>query len=284
MSNYPPARKLLYYLLPKTKFKMKKFSIVLIAAVILFSCNEKTETIKTNTDWLVDNLKGEVQSVTESPYKVDSTGKIGEMDSCCIDVIDYDSAGNILKITSKDSKGTITREETFTKYPDGLFKEIINTKDGKVASRITIQAENGKYSTAQEYDSTGKLSYYYTDIKSNEYNQVTSMKRYNADSTFKSSFESSYDKQFFTGQTNKDSSGKEVSKSTAKVDDKGNQVEFSRTSTMKDEKTQKDSTTTKVTTYTYASYDENGNWTERTTIEDGKPTKIIKREFTYYKK
>lgn len=263
---------------------MKKISIVFIAALIVFSCNEKTETTKTNTDWVVDNLKGEVQSVAETPYKVDSTGKIGEMDSCCIEVIDYDSAGNILKITSKDSKGTITREETFTKYPDGLFKEIVNTKDGKVNTRVTIQAENGKYSTAQEYDSTGKLTYYYTDINSNEFNQVTSMKRYNADSTLKSSFESSYDKQFFTGQTSKDSSGKEVSKSTAKVDDKGNQVEFSRTSTMKDEKTQKDSTTTKVTTYTYASYDEKGNWTERTTIEDGKPTKIIKREFTYYKK
>lgn len=264
---------------------MKKFSIVLILAFIAFSCNEKKEASTTHTDWMVDNLKGEVRKIVETPYKVDSTGKIGDMDSCCIDEIDYDSTGNIVKVTSKDSKGNISSEEAFTKYENGLFKEIINTKNGKVASRISIQGENGKYSTAQEYDSTGKLSSYYTDIKANEYNQVTSMKRYNTDSTLKSSFETEYDKQIFKGQVNKDSSGKEISRSSAKVDDKGNQVEFSRTATEKDDKTKKDTTTTKVTKYTYESYDEQGNWTQRTSIDEkGKPSKIVKREITYYKK
>lgn len=284
--NHPIREKLLYYFFTKTKLKMKKISIVLIAALLTFSCNEKKETTKTITDWSADNLKGEVKQIVESPYKADSTGKIGEMDSCCIDVIDYDSAGNIVKVISKDSKGNVSREQTFTKYPNGLFKEIVTTVKGKMANRVTVQIDsNGKYISAQEFDSTGKLSSFYKEITQNEYNQLTSMKQYNPDSTVKSSFETSYDKQIFTGQVNKDSSGKETSKSSAKVDDKGNQIEFTRTSIMKDAKTKKDSTSTKTTKYRYDSYDEQGNWTQRTELDEkGKPTKIVKREITYYKK
>lgn len=265
---------------------MKKISIVLIAAFIAFSCNEKKESAKTFTDWSADNLKGEIQKNVESPYKVDSTGKMGDMDSCCIDVIEYDSTGNIKKVISKDSKGNISREQTFTKYENGLFKEIATTEKGKVTNRVSIQTDNnGKYTTAQEYDSTGKLSSFYKDIHQNEYNQLTSMKQYKPDSTLKSSFETKYDKQIFEGQINKDSSGKEVSKSSAMVDDKGNQIEFTVTNTMKDSTTKKDSTTTKVTKYKYDSFDDKGNWTQRTEMDEkGKSTKIVKREITYYKK
>lgn len=265
---------------------MKKISILVIAALIIFSCNEKKETAKTNTDWVADNLKGEVQKIVETPYKADSTGKIGEMDSCCIDVIEYDSAGNITKITSKDSKGNVTREETFAKYPNGLFKEIVTSEKGKVTNRISVQIDSsGKYTVAEEYDSAGKLTSFYKEITQNDYNQLTSMKQYKPDSTLKSSFVTDYDKQIFKGQVSKDSSGKEVSKSSAKVDEKGNQVEFTRTSTMKDTKTGKDSTTTKVTKYKYDSYDEQGNWTQRTEMDEkGKLVKVVKREITYYKK
>lgn len=264
---------------------MKKISIALIAAFIIFSCNEKKDTSKTNTDWFIDHLNGEVNSVAETPYKVDSTGKIGDMDSCCIQVSEYDSAGNALKFTSKDSKGNITRDEAFAKYPNGLFKEVVTTEKGKITNRIVIQVDsNGKYTRALEYDSTGKLSSYYKELTQNDYNLLTSMKQYKPDSTLKNSFETIYDKQIFKGQINKDSSGKEIFRSAAKVDDKGNQVEFTYTNTKKDS-TGKDSTTTKVTKYKYDSYDEQGNWTQRTEMDEkGKPTKISKRVITYFKK
>lgn len=260
--------------------------MVLIAAILAISCSEKKETAERFTDWAADNLKGEVQKITETPYKADSLGKIGEMDSCCIDVIEYDSIGNITKVTSRDSKGNPGREQAFTKYDNGLFKEIVTTVDGKVTNRVTVQIDSsGKYTTAQEYDSTGKLSSFYKDITQNDYNQLTSMKEYKADSSLKSSFETKYDKQIFVGQVDKDSSGKEVSKSSARVDDRGNQIEFTRTSTMKDAKTKKDSTTTKTTKYKYDLFDEQGNWIQRTASDEkDKPTKIIKREIIYYKK
>jgi hypothetical protein len=48
--------------------------------------------------------------------------------------------------------------------------------------------------------------------------------------------------------------------------------------------TTKDSTTNKITKYRYDSYDDKGNWTQRTeTDENGKPVKIVKRTITYYK-
>ncbi len=54
---------------------------------------------------------------------------------------------------------------------------------------------------------------------------------------------------------------------------------------MNDVKTKKDSTTTTTTKYKYDSFDDQGNWTQRTiSDEKGKITKILKREITYFKK
>jgi hypothetical protein len=42
-------------------------------------------------------------------------------------------------------------------------------------------------------------------------------------------------------------------------------------------------TKTEKKTYKYDHYDEKGNWTQRTAYDDkGKPTKVVKRSFTYY--
>lgn len=264
---------------------MKKISIVLFSGIIVFSCNEKKETSITHTDWSTDNLKGEVQKAVESPYKVDSTGKMGDMDSCCLNVFEYDNNGNVLKATTKDSKGNVTREQTFTKYPNGLFKEIITMEKGKMTNKISIQVDkDGKYATAMAYDSSGKLSSFYKDIVQNDYNQLTAMKEYKPDSTLKSSEENTYDKQFYTGGIRKDSSGKQIFKGVAKLDDKMNTIEFTSTTTKMDAN-HKDSTTTKVTKNKYDSYDDQGNWTQRTEMDEkGKPTKIYKREITYFKK
>jgi len=47
----------------------------------------------------------------------------------------------------------------------------------------------------------------------------------------------------------------------------------------------KDSAKYDTTMYRYDKYDEQGNWIQRTALNaSGKPTKIVKREITYYKK
>lgn len=266
---------------------MKKISIVFFAAVFSFSCNQKKETASAYNDLFKDNLKGSIQQITETPYQTDSTGKMGAMDSCCINIIQYDSAGYLTKVVDKDSKGNIKFEQSSTHYDNGLFKEFSNLENGKMSDKITMQLDKDgkKYLSAQVYDSAGKLKSFYKDMTQNEYINVTSEKQYKPDSTLKKSFEYKYDKQIFVGQTTIDSSGKEISKTLAKLDDKGNEIEITLTSTMKDDKTKKDSATTKVNKYKYDSYDEQGNWTQRTNMDGkGKPTKIVKREITYYKK
>lgn len=266
---------------------MKKISIVFMAVFFAISCNEKKDAVTTTPDRVMDNLKGDVHQAIETPYKTDSTGKVGEMDSCCVSVTTYDSAGYFSKYTSKDSKGVVGFEQNISRYENGLFKEITMTDKGKPTGRITIQLDKDgkKYSTAQEYDSVGKVASFYKDFSQNEYNQLTGMKQYKPDSTLKSSQETKYDKYIFLESISRDSAGKEVSKSTVKLDDKNNQIENTTVNTMKSPATQKDSTTTKVTKYKYDSYDDQGNWTQRTEWDDkGKAVKVVKREITYYKK
>ena len=266
---------------------MKKLSIVFFAVLFVVSCNEKKDETTKHNDLFMDNLKGSVQQITETPYQVDSTGRMGAIDSCCITMLQYDSAGNNIKYASKDSKGNIKFEQTNTRYENGLYKEVISTANGKMSADIKIQLDkDGKnYATAEETDSSGKLSSFYKDFKQNEYNQLTYMKQYKPDSSLKSTMENKFDKQLQVGNSMKDSSGKETFSSTSKLDDKGNEIEVSRTTTTKDAKTQKDSTSTKVTKYRYDTYDDQGNWTQRTEMDDkSKTTKIAKREITYYKK
>jgi len=79
--------------------------------------------------------------------------------------------------------------------------------------------------------------------------------------------------------TAKDSVGKMVYSYKAELNDKG---EVAKSTSVE---VGKDSTTTKVNTFTYDSFDEQGNWTQRTTYDEkGKATKVVKRAFTYFKK
>ena len=151
-------------------------------------------------------------------------------------------------------------------------------KDGKSNGgfRVDIDAD-GKITLAVAIDSTGKDDVYYTDVTMNDVGEVTGWKQYDKDSVFRMQGESVYDKHQMLSNTIKDSVGTVKNSSTSKYNDKGELIESSFTNVGKD------STTTKVTKYTYDAHDEMGNWTQRTTMEDGKPTKIVKRTYTYRK-
>ncbi|MFI5185344.1 MAG: hypothetical protein ACHQF0_01320 [Chitinophagales bacterium] len=259
---------------------MKKFFFVLLAGFLVTACNneKKTEAPK-NTDLIGQNLKGKVQHYEEMSYAVDSTGKMGAMDSI-INTQDFDEMGYQTTSSGKNSKGEVMSEGTVTHYDKGQVKEFDNKNKGKLTSKMTIEIDsNGKYSRADSYDSTGKITSYYKDITENEYGEVLKGTEYKMDNTVKSSFENSFDKDgHYIGGSSKDSSGKETFHSTVKLNDKGDAAEES------DMTVTKDSTKNETFTYKYDSYDDKGNWTQRTTYNDkGKPTKIIKRTYTYYK-
>ncbi len=264
---------------------MRKVVIPLFAFFILSACtsNEKTGSSETKmvlSDIASESLKGDISSYEDSPYKTDSTGKVGEMDSCCISTSEFDENGNAIKYQSKDSRGVITSESATTRHPNGLFKSQTYSEKGKVKSSFDTKLDDhGKYTSAQALDSNGKLDIYYTDIVQNDDAFVTSWKQYDKDSVFRQSGENVFNKHLQMSFTLKDSVGKVKSSSANKYNDKNELIETSNTTVTKD------STTTKVTKYTYDSHDEMGNWTQRTTWDDtGKATAVTKRKYTYRKK
>jgi predicted metallo-beta-lactamase superfamily hydrolase len=92
-----------------------------------------------------------------------------------------------------------------------------------------------------------------------------------------------YNNQFLKDQSAKDSVGKEISSYAQTFDDKNHVIE-STYKEIKTDSTKKDSTVTTVTKYSYDTFDDKGNWTQRTEMDkDGKRSKIVKRTITYYK-
>ena len=262
---------------------MKKI-LIIMAGMFVLACNsekdKEAENQVTFRDTDSENLKGDVSSVEQTPYKTDSTGKIGEMDSCCISITEYDENGNGVKQVSKDSKGTISSESVMTRHPNGLFKSMSNTSKGKSTGGFETKIDDkGNISWAGEIDSNGKGGMYYTNIMQNEVGEVIGWKQYDKDSVFRGEGEAKYDKHMQMSFTFKDSVGVVKNSNSSKYNDKGELTESSNTNVGKD------STTTTVTKYTYESHDDMGNWTQRTTWNDkGKATSISKRTITYRQK
>lgn len=259
---------------------MKKIFFLSAVIAVSFSCNQKKQEYAKNADVRADNLNGNVQQTTATDYKADSSGKMGEPDSCCVATTKYDEKGYVTEYDNDDKSGENKEKSTYTHYDNGAMKDFKNTKNGKFVSSITVLTDSaGKYTMAKEYDSANRLKFYYTDISQNEYGQLTGMKKYNADSSLSGSMVSNFNNSIFTGNEAKDSVGKVVFSSTVKLDDKNNVIE-------RDSKNvTKDSTVSKTSKYKYDSLDDQGNWTQRTELdENGKPVKIVKREITYYKK
>jgi hypothetical protein len=263
---------------------MKKILFLMVVSVIVISCNQSKKEAPKNNDWLADNLSGKVEQTTDSTYKTDSTGKTGELDSCCVVSTSYDEKGYSSGYTSIDKAGTDKEEGAFTHDEKGLFTGQKSTKNGKPISSLTVQNKDGEYSTAQSSDSTNKMDFYYTDITANDYGRITGYKQYKQDSTLKSSATNTYDKQFLKGGVTKDSAGKETYSFDLKLDDKNNIIESTSREVKKDSTTKKDSTITTTTTFRYDTFDGKSNWTQRTEMnEKGKPVKVVKRTITYYK-
>jgi hypothetical protein len=259
---------------------MKKFLSLLIGAAVLFACNneeKKTADVPKNTDLIGQNLKGRVQTFKVSSSIIDSTGA-SKPDSASY-INEFDEKGYQTSYVTKDISGKIKEAQTLTHYEGGQVNEIIyKNGEGKQTSKwqITIDS-SGKYNGAKIYDSAGKVSSIWKELKENEYGQVISGSEYKEDGSPKHSFANNYDKANYVGGWSKDSAGKETFRSAITLNDKGDAAEETTTTT-------KDSAKTEKFTYKYDSYDDKGNWTQMTTYnEKGKPIKLTKRVFTYYK-
>lgn len=257
---------------------MKKILFLLAVIAITSSCNQNAQDAPSNTDLLADNLNGAVKQTVKTDYKVDSTGAIGNQDSCCVVTMDYNQKGYITQWASAGQAPANPQKENYEHYDNGAMKKItMFSKENQTGTVEISTDEEGRYSGARELDSANNLKYYYNELSQNEYGGLKNMKQYNADSTLNATMAWAYDSTIRTGFKLTDSLGKVVSSVSMTLGDKKNVVEEARI-TIKN-----DSTTKKIIKYTYGSFDDKGNWTQRTEMdENGKPVKIVKRVITYY--
>jgi hypothetical protein len=260
---------------------MKRFLLFLLTISLLIGCNDsakvKAVSMPKNSDLTQQNLKGKVQQYEETSHTIDSTG-VNKKDSL-MNINEFDEKGYQTKNSTKDSLGKIHTEQTMTHNENGTFTEVISLKDGKQTFKLVTEFDkDGKYTGGKSYDSTGKQDSYYTDLSTNEYGIVYAGKQHFMDGRIKSTWDLKYDGFIYVSGTSTDSIGKVSYSGSVKVNDKGDPIEEISTTR------EKDSTKTEKMTYKYDSYDDQGNWTQRTTYnEKGKPSKIIQRSFTYYK-
>jgi hypothetical protein len=260
---------------------MRNLLLLLFASTLLIACNNadnKTADAAKNTDLIQQNLKGKVQRLEESSSTIDSAGSSKPDSSSYIN--DFDEKGYQTSYVTNDINGKAKEEQAIEHYEGGQVKGFVTKNaQGKQTVKWEIAIDsNGKYSGAKVYDSSNKLTSIWKELAENEYGQVIKGTEYKEDGTLKSSFVNNYDSTHYIGGQSKDSSGKETFHSSITLNDKGDPSEESTTTVTKDtSKTEKFS-------YKYDSYDDKGNWTQRTSYnEKGKPVKVIKRTISYYK-
>jgi len=108
--------------------------------ILLSACNQQTEKkFLQIPDLEQQNLKGKIRQVVTENYAADSTGKIGAMDTCCNSVEEYDDNGYSSKYITKDAKGNIKTEQSFTHNDVGLFTGMTTMTGNKKTSSLTVE-------------------------------------------------------------------------------------------------------------------------------------------------
>ena len=247
-------------------------------AVMALACHQTSSSGNMHIaapDVLSENLKGNIQKVETDTYLVDSaTGQIGKLESKGIEM--FNDSGFTVSYSYflvKDSSTTLT---VYNHNANSFDTTIKTTKNGKPFSSMSLDVDSaGNYSLVNSFDSTGKEDLYYDSIKTNDYGEVLSAKGHHPDSTLKMTFTNKFDSVFYVGGESKDSVGKLTYFASIKLTDKRDPIEMNETTVTKD------STSKTTTSYTYETWDSQGNWLQQTTHIKNAPKKIIKRIITY---
>jgi hypothetical protein len=258
---------------------MKIIFFLLPVLTFATSCSDIKGKKIHDSDLRTAGIKGNISSITMLYYSCDSTGKIGELQDCCIVLQEYNEDGNNAKQTSTNKEGKITEVETADFYSNGLRKSQTTIQNGKKARYIeTAIDDSGRYTLFKFLDSSGYLQNYMTDLVINEFAQPVSFIFYNKDSSIIMKEESKYNGNKLTSYFQTDKTGKRIATYELKYNDKGEliaQIVIALTESG-EKKT--------VSKYTYDGYDDNGNWLKLIKWNDNdKAMSIEKREFTYRK-
>lgn len=248
--------------------------------MISFCCNHKKKRSIAHSDLFFANLRGNIENVVETAYKLDSIGKVIAPDSCCTSIILYDIKGYKISSSNIAIDGNEKNSLNYTsRFSNGLVKEIRSTENGKLTSILSgTLNEKGSYGDTQIYDSSGKLISYYTDIIVNEFDRIISMKNFKPDSTLQQVVVNNYNRNIWTGGFIKDNTGKQIFSTLIKLNEKMEpveQVEIMLKDGLPD---------TTITKYIYNTHDAHGNWIQRINLDEkSNIRKLIKRQINYRK-
>ena len=269
---------------------MKQNLLFVLIAGMLFSCTNNTKkTVETereteemvvakNSGWATQNLIGMVQSIEETEYTPDAEGNIGDMDSCCVGTDYFNYEGYVVKYIEKDLEGTIGLESIIEYSENGRFASATDSRKGEAdGGRYVTRDESGKTLYARDLDGSGAVKYYYTEMTENEIGQALDGKMFFGDSTFRGTWGIKYIDGTWAGRSWNDSSGTMIYNYTGELNDKGLLIKMTNV-----EADPEEGTKTTVSTFTYDSFDEIGNWTQRSEIEDDKLIEVKKRTYTYF--
>lgn len=269
---------------------MRNLFLILVSITLMLACKdsakesatvavEEVAPIAANSDWATNHLKGMVKTIEESHYTPDSDGNISEMDSCCTEIEVHNDKGFVVKYYEKDSKGSVTEETIIERIDGEKFKSATTTVNGKtVFTRVSTYDESGKILHAIDTDSTGQVTNYYDEMIENKDGQMLAGRMYTADSTFMGIWTRKYIDGMETGRGWSDKDGKVLRDNTGELNEKGWLAKMTEAIT-----DDKGVTTTTVETMIYDSFDEMGNWTQRTEFDnDGKAEQVEKRVYTYF--
>jgi hypothetical protein len=268
---------------------MKKLLLIFLWPLLVFSCtNSETDSAETpetsetaemeRSDWANDHLQGKVRTIEASTYTPEENGEISAMDSCCVEIDEFNDQGFIVTNKEMDAEGNMMRVTVVEYTETGQFLSATTTENGKQVWKRQIEMdEEGTVLSAYDSDSTQQTTAVYSGMTYNEYNQPLEGAMHTGDSTFLGTWSWQYIDGERVGRGWIDSSGVEWIKRVgevnengwvSKVTDYGFDGEGNKTTT--------------IETYTYDSFDETGNWTQRTEFKDEKPVQVVKRRYTYY--
>ena len=253
---------------------MKRISIILLTATVLFSCN------KTRTDLSVDNLNGEVWKIEETNYHASESFAD---DSAATkhyyghSLKEFNNNGFLVETRYLDSNYE-NLIDNYSYNRNNIKTEIITLRDGKEYHRQINYIENQKIVKSEGYDKEGALAKtYYQSLEEDLINEkIEKHKAYweNQDGKLTGYAESESKDGFLKKQQVKDSLGN-VLETNEYVRNAHNDV-ISHTHTS--------SITNTKTTYRYSyEYDDQHNWIKRyDQDEQNKVNYIVIREIKYY--
>ena len=267
---------------------MKNVLPFFILALFAFACTDgqkKSEDGAEDTAEVVRStlqnmhMNGNIKSITETPYTPGEDGSIGDMDSCCLEVKQYNRAGFLTTESETNNAGEEESVYSVVYSDDNKYVSGTVVEDGaEVWKRMVERDDEGEFIHALDYDTTGQVYRRHTVEERNEYDQPVSGKTYDGDSTYLGTWGWQIIDGARAGRSWVDSAGVQLLSRIGEVNDNG---WVSKVMVVSIDAETGD-TTKAVETYSYDAMDDAGNWTQRTKSEDGKAVKVSKRTYEYY--